>query len=174
MANIKKILYRFWYSDGSVTMPAVFTLDKILNGAPFEVTSDMPLMKGYKMSGSCDRGTEMQDEAGQVIFIGDIVEVCVFFVSPENPDEDFHFRGLVTEENGIVNLRISHMMYKGKDWHKISKTTPFFPFDKDCITDDGFCSISLFHLCALSGNLGEYNPANVTIIGNMMQNSELL
>ena len=107
------------------------------------------------------------------IYFGDKVEVCVFFVSPENPDNDNHFRGEVKFVNGSVCIEITEYMVDDSGWKLLSENQRHFPFDADYI-EDGKYTIPLFDLCSISGNNGEYLSDNVKIIGNIFQNKDLI
>lgn len=136
------------------------TLDGIGNDGNPDKLVDVELM----------RSTVFQDQTEKIIFFDDLITVCVFFVSPENCDDDKHFKGIVVEENGNTCLQILEYDY-GDGWKKLSETTVGFPFDKDWIDeDDKTMTVPLFELCAMSGNLGEYCSDNVEIIGNIHQN----
>lgn len=94
---------------------------------------------------------------------GDTIEVCVFMVSPQNPDDDHHFRGEVFFDYGSFQIKIREMMSA----HTDGKWLPLdwrCGLDRDMILDDGTIIMQLFDLCSMSGNLGEYNPENVEIV----------
>lgn len=116
----------------------------------------------------------INDVNGKNIFFNDIIDVCVFFVSPQNTDNDIHFRGVVIEHELKVCLKIYSFLYDSSGWKKLSDTTRHFPFDTDYIEDDHTFIIPLHDLCAMSGNLGEILEENLEVIGNIHENKELL
>lgn len=116
----------------------------------------------------------VKDVNDKKIFIDDIIDVCVFFVSPANPDEDIHFRGVVIEHELKVCLKIYSFLYDSSGWKNLSNTTKNFPFDLDYMEDDNTFIIPLHDLCAISGNYGEILNENLEVIGNVYQNTELL
>jgi hypothetical protein len=110
--------------------------------------------------------TGFEDKSENLIYFGNEVMVCVFFVSPENPDNDIHFKGNIIHHNGNTCIEIFEFMTGNLLWKKLSETTSGFPFDADHIEENGTMIIPLFDLCAMSGNLGEYLSDNVQITGN--------
>jgi hypothetical protein len=110
--------------------------------------------------------TGFEDSSENLIYFGHEVIVCVFFVSPENPDNDIHFKGNIIHHNGNTCIEIFEFMTSNLLWKKLSETTSGFPFDTDYIEENGTTIIPLFDLCAMSGNLGEYLSDNVQITGN--------
>jgi hypothetical protein len=109
----------------------------------------------------------LNDCNGKEIYEGDELEVCVFFVSPENPDDDNHFKGFVSYEGDGFVFNIKEYQYNGSNgWKILNETKSGFPFDSDWV-ENGVFKIPLSSLCAMSGNLGEYNEENVEIIGNI-------
>jgi uncharacterized phage protein (TIGR01671 family) len=114
----------------------------------------------------------LQDKNGNDIYEGDVLEVCVFFVSPQNPDDDNHFRGFIVYEGDSFVFHITEYLYS-KGWEKLSETKSGFPFDSDWI-QNGIFKIPLSSLCAMSGNLGEYDEENVEVIGNIHEKPEML
>lgn len=70
----KEIKFRFRYSDGKRTIDQVFTLEECLNGVPFEVLSDQPLLRNFKHVGQ-DRDTGLTDGLGKRIIEGDIIKM---------------------------------------------------------------------------------------------------
>ena len=68
---MREIKFRFRYTDGAHWIFKAFTMQEMLNGDPFEVLSDSPLLRGYKLDG-WDQYTGRKDEAGKDVYGGDI------------------------------------------------------------------------------------------------------
>ena len=103
------------------------------------------------------------------IFVNDIIEVCIFKVSPENTDEDFTFRGTVIFEDGSTIFKIDsykHESTKG-NFIPVGKCPSFF--DTDDLEEDGTYQTPLAWFVGLSGNFGRYDKDLVEIIGNIHQ-----
>lgn len=107
------------------------------------------------------------DENGNDIYESDIVDVCVFLVSPENPDNDQHFRGWISFERGCFMLNITHY----KDYSKKGELVPLqarhLPFYEPELEEDGSFAISLYDFMGISGNLGEFISDNIEVVGNV-------
>lgn len=71
---MREIKFRYWYKSGADLYYKTFTLDKILNGEPFEELSDTPLKKHYKMLNTNDQYTGIKDTTGKEIYEGDVIE----------------------------------------------------------------------------------------------------
>jgi hypothetical protein len=69
----REIKFRYNYTNGARSFFQIFTLDEICNGDPFEVLSDQPLLRSYKMDGDPDQFTGLTDKNEMPIFEGDIV-----------------------------------------------------------------------------------------------------
>jgi len=107
---------------------------------------------------------DLKDQNGDYINFGDELEVCVFLVSPANPDYDVYFRGVVIWHEAKVCISITDFKNNSDDWKSLSDGRPTaFPFDWDCVSDGTF-EIPLYDLVSISGNLGDYNHENVEII----------
>lgn len=115
------------------------------------------------------------DKNEKFIYVGDIVDVCVFRVSPSNPDDDYHYRGQIIFKDGMYQIKIFAFLYSNTDTLFIPITDKKSPFyNDDELLDDGTIEIPLFILCATSGNLGVYNEDNVEVIGNIYETPEIL
>lgn len=77
---MRTIKFRFTYTDGKNWIKQDFTLAEIMNGAPFDVLSDQPLLKNYRMKDSY-QFTGLTDKNGVEICEGDVLdngEIVVF------------------------------------------------------------------------------------------------
>jgi len=115
-----------------------------------------------------------QDKNGLDIYSGHIVDVCIFLVSPSNPDNDQHFRGEVVFENGSFNLWIyQYYDYSYSKGNLVKLKEKHIPFE--CELDEyGGVTVPLYEFMCMSGNMGEWISDNITIVGNIYQNKELL
>lgn len=112
---------------------------------------------------------------GEVGFEGDIAELCIFLVSPENPDNDQHFRGLIYFENGSFMFKIYHYLeYDGNKSKWVDIQPKHLPFYEPEMEEDGTFTIPYFYFMGISGNLGEFNPDNVEIVGSIYTTPELI
>jgi hypothetical protein len=119
--------------------------------------------------------TGFNDESDTEIYVKDIVDVCVFLVSPENPDNDHHFRGVIEEENGCIVFVIhKYLKFDGDKSEWVDIQPRHLPFYEAELDEDGTFTVIFFNFCAISGNLGEYLNENVTIVGNVYTTPELL
>lgn len=71
---MREIKFRFRYTDGGNWIFRTYTMPEVLNGEPFEVLSDAPLLRQYKMDG-WDQFTGLRDKSGREIYDGDVVAV---------------------------------------------------------------------------------------------------
>lgn len=79
----REIKFRFIYSDGKRVILKIFTLAEIMNGEPFEVLSNEPLLKQFKMVGQ-DQLTGLHGKMGKEIYERDIVKA----VSKNTPRQE--------------------------------------------------------------------------------------
>ena len=115
------------------------------------------------------------DKIDEFIYVGDIVDVCVFRVSPSNPDDDHHYRGQIIFENGMYQIKIFGYFYSNTGGVFVpinDKRSPFYNDDE--LLEDGTIVIPFFILVAQSGNLGVYQQENVEVIGNIYETPEKL
>jgi len=164
----REILFRGWASDLKKWFEGFYVLDPRgrhrIYLKPFpEATSNTYY---FVHPDSVGQFTGFKDKSENRIYFGHEVIVCVFFVSPENPDNDIHFKGNIIHHNGNTCIEIFEFMTGNLLWKKLSETTRGFPFDVDYIEESGSMIMPLFDLCAISGNLGEYLPDNIEITGN--------
>lgn len=108
-------------------------------------------------------------------FEGDIVEVCIYLVSPENVDNDQHYRGVITFEDGSFKLKIfQYLTFTEKKSKWIPLESKHLPFYEAELNEDGTFTTLYFDFMAISENLGEFNRDDVEIVGNIHDNSKLL
>ena len=169
-----EVIYRSW------NIPNQIMYHDVQNGV-LDENENGQLVLGVTLGTLCkDAGSivtryiGVKDVNDTKIFIDDIIDVNVFFVSPQNPDEDIYFRGVIIEHELKVCLKIYSFLNDSSGWKNLSDTTKNFPFDLDYIEDDNTFIIPLHDLCAISGNLGELLEDNLEVMGNIYQNIELL
>lgn len=71
----REIKFRYRYTDGKNWIFQSFTLEQIINGEPFEILSDNPMLKNYKYDGY-NQYTGLKDKNCNEIYEGD---VCKFY-----------------------------------------------------------------------------------------------
>lgn len=74
MAEQREIRFLCTYTDGKNWIKKEFLLTELMNGDCFEVTSDQPLLKDYKMDKTYE-WTGRSDKDGKDIYEQDIVKV---------------------------------------------------------------------------------------------------
>lgn len=70
----REIKFRYRYTNGKQWIFQDFTLGDIINGDPFEVISDNPMYKDWRMDGA-DEFTGVKDKLGAEIYEGAIVKL---------------------------------------------------------------------------------------------------
>lgn len=141
------------------------------------------VMMGELSSISLDRINDMvsqqsigeRDDLEKMIYIGDYVSVCVFMVSPSNPDQDEHYRGEIAMIDGSIQFIFKQFMSDAGDtgWRKIKPTDPLGHIFEDW--DEGLnWHIPLWDLMGFSSNLGEFCSDNIRVIGNVYDNPNFL
>lgn len=70
---MREIKFRYYYSDGEYWFDRDFNLTEIENGYPYEVLSDSPLLKKYKLRTRV-QFTGLLDKNGKEIYEGDILK----------------------------------------------------------------------------------------------------
>lgn len=80
---MREIKFRFIYSDGKRVILKIFTLAEIMNGEPFEVLSNEPFLKQFKMEGQ-DQFIGLYGKMGEEIYERDIVKA----VSKNTPRQE--------------------------------------------------------------------------------------
>jgi len=68
----REIKFRYRYTDGKNWIFQSFTLEQIINGEPFEILSDNPMLKNYKYDGY-NQYTGLKDKNCNEIYEGDIL-----------------------------------------------------------------------------------------------------
>lgn len=108
------------------------------------------------------------------IYEDDIVDVCIFLVSPANPDDDQHFRGIVTFEDGCFKIQIfQYRDYSYNNGNLVPLKEKHLPFECE-LDEDGTITVPLYDFMGMSGNMGEWIEDNIGVVGNIHQNPELL
>lgn len=106
---------------------------------------------------------------------GDIIDVCIFLVSPENPDNDQHFRGVIEFENGkFVFIIHKYLKFDGSKTEWVDIQSRYLPFYDEELDEEGTYTVPYFDFLAMSGNIGEFCDDNVEIIGNIYEHPDLL
>jgi len=109
------------------------------------------------------------------LFESDIIDVCIFLVSPSNPDNDQHFRGEVIFQNGSWQFKIhNYLRFNDNKSEWVNLKPHYLPFDDVELDDDGTFMVELYSFMCMSGNMGEWLDDNINIVGNIFEHSHLL
>jgi hypothetical protein len=116
----------------------------------------------------------LKDMNSRTIYVNDIVDVCIFRVSPENTDDDHHYRGVIGFENGNFVINIYAYLYSNTGGKFIPLKASHLPFYDEELSEDGTYTLPFTWFVGLSGNFATYNTDNVEIQGNIHKTPELL
>lgn len=131
--------------------------------------------QGFSDLVTAPKETILEQFTGLKGYEGDIIDVCIFLVSPSNPDNDQHFRGVIEFENGCFVFVIhKYLNFDGNKSEWVNIKTNHLPFGVDELDEDGTFTVPYYDFLSMSGNLGEFCEDNIEIIGNIHENPELL
>ena len=115
------------------------------------------------------------DKNDELIYVGDIVDICVFRVSPANADDDHHYRGQIIFKDGMYQIKVFGYSYSSTNGQFVPINDKRSPsYNDDELLEDGTIEMPFFILVAQSGNLGIYQQENVEVIGNIYETPEKL